>query len=231
MNYIDPWGLWESLRKLVEQTTGSVSWIGNNNMAGILGEKNTATVKINEKTQKYNVINGKVYVNVNEVGYIENDRIIVDEQDFYQDFDIAGTISICAYWDSEENFYISNTNIRVDSFSGHAYIEFTDLNGNLDTYSTNPAYIQFGTDEGMQKNLESDIRLINSTSTRKYSKLITNSQQTKMLNTINVPQNDTWSLGNNCAVFASKVFKSATGISFNANSPCSLQLAIIYKNK
>lgn len=68
---------------------------------------------------------------------------------------------------------------------------------------------------GIYYNREADIRLSTDANTVSYTKRITANQQAKMAEEIVKSENDTWSLTNNCSGFANKVFKAATGISFN----------------
>ena len=222
-NLFDPSGLGANrqLRELVGETTGSISW----------SEKNkTATVKIDGKEKKYVVGDGgAVYSDGARVGYIENDRIIVWDESFYNDFDIVGTITIASYFDQTEAFYIPGTEKRFDGFSGHAYIEYTPLGGRTDTYATHPAYEKYGTGAGMYKNFEPDRNLMNNENTTKYSKKITRNQKVKMDKEINNPKNNTWSEWNNCTAFATKVFKAATGTNLNARTPKALKDQIKYR--
>jgi RHS repeat-associated protein len=222
INYSDPLGLDENkkLRELVAESAGSVTWDKKNK---------TATVKIDGKKQEYVVQpDGNVSVNGNRVGYIDsNNSIILWDNDFYRDFNIVGTVTICAYWSPDEKFFIPGTEARSDELSGHSYIEYTPLGGSTDTYSTNPAYEQYDTDNGMQKNIISDRNLMNDPNTAKYSKKITKNQEIKMFKTINDPKNDKWTYTNNCTTFAQKVFYSATNAYFGSiNTPYKLKNAI-----
>ena len=147
----------------------------------------------------------------------ENGRMMADDADLNNFFNIDGTVTVAAYYSEDEELYfeISGTSIQANIYSGHSYIEYTPLGGETDTYATHPEYEHLGTANGMHKNHSADRGLMSSANTAKYSKKITANQKEKMFNVINDPKNNTWSYTNNCTTFATKVFKAATKINLS----------------
>ena len=212
VNFIDPLGLARQIRELVGETTGSIKW---NEKTG------TATVTIDGKTQNYKVTNGLVYVNGNQVGYIDNGRIMLEEYDFNRDFDLVGTVTIYVYYDPNDPRGSHNSDITT----GHSWIGYRPLGGDETTYGTWPASDTTRQGINVNNRWERDSR--NSSHTTSYSKKITARQRDRMNNVINDPNNNTWSRINNCAAFSTKVFYAATGINLLNNIPHNLRVNIL----
>lgn len=207
-------GTADKLRDLVNQTTGSISWVGNDDWRWWLS-KNTATVTIDGKTQEYNVKDGLVYVNGNQVGYMENDSIMVEEADFNRDFNIAGTITLYNFYDENNLTYISSYNI-----SGHTWIGYRTIDGRNITVSTGyqtytgSAFTASTWEYKAMSVLNRgwDQSHIGLDSTISYSKNITKNQEQQMLDVMNSREMSTWSVYRTCTTYANSVFFSATGI-------------------
>ena len=207
VNRIDPWGLATKLRSLVEQTTGNITW--NN-------DTKTATVTIDNITQKYCVVNEQVFVGSNKVGYIENDSIMVEESDFNKDFKIVGILTIYSYFDSHNPDAISSG----DGLGGHSFIGYETFDGNSVMVSTRYQTFIGGsfmasTWNGGEKtvlNRKEDFRLKNDSNTSFYSKNLTANQENKLINSIK-NENPKWSIKNPCTIYAINVFYDATGLS------------------
>jgi hypothetical protein len=233
INFSDPLGLAEKLRKLVEETTGSVNWVGEDNWFGLLGTKNTATVKIDGTTQKYIVKDGNVYVNDKYVGYIENDSIMVEESDFNRDFKITGTVTIYNYYNEDE----ADTMGSFGFITGHSWIGYSTMGGSNVTVST--GYQEYmdsnftastwnGGEEGVLNRSWDQLHMSDS-NTINYSKKITQNQQSKMLKYINSKSHSKWSYGRPCTNYAVNVFFKATGIALgNPNETMTPQMLKSY---
>ena len=220
LNFVDPLGLARKLRDLVGETTGSVSWVGSNDWRPWVS-KNTATVTIDGVTQEYNVVGDKVYVNGRQVGYMENDYIMVEEEDFNNDFNIVGTITIYAYYDPNDP---NGRSYDGDITTGHSWIGYRPLGREETTYGTWPESPT--TRKGLNINLPWERDNRDSEYTSKYSVKITQNQKNKMDGAIYNPDNDDWSIANNCTVFATKVMSAATGTIWAALTPYALKRGI-----
>lgn len=209
INLFDSTGLAANrgLRELVNETTGSVSWNQRTK---------TATVTIDGKTQYYVVDDiGAVHLNGNRVGFLENDRIIVWDESFYNDFQIVGELTIYAYYDPEDP---RGTIYAGDFTTGHSWIGYQNFGADETTYGTWPESPTTRHGLNINNSWKRDSRYSNFTTS--YTKKITKNQRDRMYNSIN--NGDDWNYINNCTTFAVRTFNATTGYFWIAITPLAL---------
>ena len=236
VNFWDPSGLAdEYLTSLVKKTTGSIRWDEKASMA---------TVTIDGTTKYYLVKDGQVYYankngeQGNKAGYIKNEKIMVDDGTFDNDYNIVGTLTISSYWKEGEK--VNSSLGESEEYSGHSFIHYKSDDGKFNTYYSTWKwkYDEAGYGgkveaPGLYINRDEDKKLATDlNNTVSLSKRITKNQQAKMAKEITDKNNNTWSNTNNCAGFANKVFKAATGIAFDGYplTPKKLKAKIEAKN-
>ena len=190
VNGVDPWGTVDRyLTDLVSETTGQVWW------DPLI---NAAVVEIDGMMRYYSIYDYKTV----------NDKIVVDDQSFYYEFNIVGTISIVAYWNEYEEMQVSSA--ETNMVSGHSLIRYRALNGSIDSTYATWGWGEYG--EGVYYNRIDDKNLLYDYNSATYSKKITQNQFNRMYDEVRSPDNDTWGYFNTCTNFAERVFYSATGI-------------------
>lgn len=210
MNFWDPLGLARWIRDLVSETTGSIGW----NMF-----TNTATVEVDGKKQEY-VVGSDYWVRVNGniVGYLENDKIMIEEYDFDRDFDIAGRLMVYSYYNANDEWIQSAYGSSPPL--GHSWIRYQTIHGGtVDVSLPNGQSVRGvsefrvstwnnGDSTALNRNWDRDHE--NDSHTIVSSRKITKNQQQKLLNDIST-RSVHWTVINNCHVYARAVYYTVTG--------------------
>ena len=229
--FVDIWGLARQIRDLVSETTGSVKWDGG---------RGVATVSVDGKTKEYLVKNGLVYSGAKfktQVGYMQNDRIMLEEYDFNRDFNIAGKLSIYSYYDAYDE-WIHTASGWVPPL-GHAWLKYQNTNytgidvtlpnGQEAIGVTEFRVSTWNNGDSTALNRNWDKQHEGSSLTYSYSKKITTRQERVLLDTL-ANKSVTWTVENNCAIYARQVFHTVTGDNLGyALTPSNLIYSIQHK--
>ena len=184
--FVDPLGLKERyLSDLVAETTGGIFWEV---------DYNRAKVTIDGRTKYY-------YINENN---IVNDKIMVDDNDFYRDFDIIGEITIASCWTADNPGEFGSINSQL--ISGHALIYYEEYDSDLVV-----TYSAWNNDESIY-NRPKDRDYLNDSNTSTYTKKITRNQRYRMSEYVQDRTHSVWKPYNTCANFAQNTFYVTTDI-------------------